>query len=69
MKIRGQSGTNAGKDGPLCGSVGDHMEGGRNMFKKIFKFLVWTGVLAGAAAVALQFEPVRDAVKKLGVDL
>lgn len=39
------------------------------MFKKAFKCLFWTGVLAGAAVVALQFEPVRDAVRKAGVDL
>ncbi len=39
------------------------------MCKKVFKFVLWTGVLAGAAAVALQLEPVRDAVKKLGVEL
>lgn len=39
------------------------------MFKKLFKLTFWAGTIAAAGVVALQFEPVRDAVKKLGVDL
>lgn len=37
--------------------------------KKLFGFLFKAGLLAGAVVVALQFEPVRDAVRKLGIDL
>ncbi len=37
--------------------------------KKFFKFVFRLGLLAGAVVIALQFQPVRDAVKKLGIDL
>lgn len=37
--------------------------------KKFFKFVLCTGVLAVGALVAIQFQPVRDALKKIGVPL
>ncbi len=35
--------------------------------KKLIKVLFKLGLVAGAAVVALQFQPVRDAVNKLGI--
>ena len=35
--------------------------------KKLFKCVFRLGLVAGAAVIALQFRPVRDAVNKLGI--
>lgn len=37
--------------------------------KKLFKSLLWLGLIAGGAVIAIQFQPVRDALKKIGVPL
>lgn len=37
--------------------------------KKFIKFVLCTGVLAVGALVAIQFQPVRDFAKKLGLPL
>ena len=37
--------------------------------KKFFKFVFKAGLVAGAVVVALQFQPVRDAVSKLGIEM
>ncbi len=37
--------------------------------KKFFKFVFRAGLLAGAAVIALQFQPVRDFVSKLGIEM
>lgn len=37
--------------------------------KKLFKFLFKLGLVAGAGVIAIQFQPVRDALKKIGVPL
>lgn len=37
--------------------------------KKFFKNVFCLGLLAGGAVVAVQFQPVRDFLKKLGVPL
>lgn len=37
--------------------------------KKFLKFAVCSGMIAVAALVAIQFQPVRDALKKVGVPL
>lgn len=39
------------------------------MLGKLFKCVFLLGVLAAAAIVALQFQPVRDAVKEAGFDI
>lgn len=37
--------------------------------KKFFKTVFWLGLTAVGGLVALQFQPVRDALKKVGVPL
>ncbi len=37
--------------------------------KKLFKALFCMGLLAGGAVVAIQFQPVREALKKAGLPL
>lgn len=37
--------------------------------KKFFGLLFKLGLLAGAGVIAVQFQPVRDALKKIGVPL
>ncbi len=37
--------------------------------KKFFKFVFWTGVIALGGIIAIQFQPVRDFLKKLGAPL
>lgn len=37
--------------------------------KKFFKFVFKAGLVAAAGLVAIQFQPVRDALKKVGVPL
>ena len=35
--------------------------------KKFIKSIFCLGLLAGGAVIAIQFQPVRDALKKIGV--
>ena len=37
--------------------------------KKFIKSIFCLGLLAGGVVVAIQFQPVRDALKKIGVPL
>lgn len=37
--------------------------------KKLVCFVFWAGVVAVAGIVALQFQPVREAVRKAGMDI
>lgn len=39
------------------------------MCKKLIKCVFWTGLVAVAGIIALQFQPVRDAVKQAGFDI
>lgn len=39
------------------------------MFKKIFKWVLILGFTALGGLIAIQFDPVRDALKKLGLPL
>lgn len=40
-----------------------------NTVKKLFKCLFKLGLVAGAGVIAIQFQPVRDALKKIGLPL